>query len=325
MAGSSTSPFMLDVSNMIDERIESAIFRAIVTAITPDSVRIKRVGATDEDAQDYAACDIYPFPQVDDEVMVLRAGKGYVVMGRIVRSGLDVLHNQLSDLEISGVLTMGVGGSIIIGAGGFIEDADGSRWDQEGLRLVSGGAVADAVIFAALGDDIGYIQAENAAPAMCVAMNSGTVTRPPSLILRDEFVELGFNGLGFSTIGIPAVRVEFDNGTGTGGLVLCDGSTIPGSIGFGGGTGIFYVQNAFAVPTTNPASGGFLYAQAGAGRWRGSGGTVTTFGPAEPHCQDCGRDFALEWENDKYGKLALCMWCVTEGMSKGVIERRLPT
>lgn len=130
---------MLDVSNMIDERIESSIFRATVTAISANSVRIKRVGATVEDAQDYAAVDIYPFPAVDDEVLVLRLGKGYTVLGRLVRSGLDVLHTQLGDLLISGQLTLGTGGSIV--------DADGSSWSQSGIVLQSSALLGDSIRF----------------------------------------------------------------------------------------------------------------------------------------------------------------------------------
>lgn len=84
---------MLDVSNMIDERIESSIFRAVVTTIGADYVRIKRVGATVEDGQDYAAVDIFPFPELGDEVLVLRLGKGYTILGRLIRSGIDVLHS----------------------------------------------------------------------------------------------------------------------------------------------------------------------------------------------------------------------------------------
>lgn len=76
-----------------------------------------------------------------------------------------------------------------------------------------------------------------------------------------------------------------------------------------------------AAPGSNPTGSGYLYAEAGAGKWRGSGGTITTFGPAEPHCPECGRDFALEWVSEKYGKLAICMWCATEGLTKGIIKR----
>jgi len=49
---------------------------------------------------------------------------------------------------------------------------------------------------------------------------------------------------------------------------------------FGGGAGVLGIANAATVPTTNPAGGGVLYAQAGALKWRGSAGTVTTIAPA---------------------------------------------
>jgi len=49
---------------------------------------------------------------------------------------------------------------------------------------------------------------------------------------------------------------------------------------FGGGVGVLGIGNAGTVPNSNPAGGGVLYAEAGALKWRGSGGTVTTIAPA---------------------------------------------
>jgi hypothetical protein len=51
-----------------------------------------------------------------------------------------------------------------------------------------------------------------------------------------------------------------------------------------------FVGNAVTAPTGDPVSGGYLYALAGAGTWRGSSATVTTFGAAGPHCSRCGYD-----------------------------------
>jgi len=92
------------------------------------------------------------------------------------------------------------------------------------------------------------------------------------------------------------------------------------------GVGVLRVANATTAPTANPTGAGLLYANAGAGTWRGSSGTTTTFGPAEPHCPDCGRDFACAWENPKYGRLEVCMWCVIEqlvegGLTRGIIHQ----
>jgi len=42
----------------------------------------------------------------------------------------------------------------------------------------------------------------------------------------------------------------------------------------------FYLNNTTAAPVDNPANGGYLYVEAGALKYRGSGGTVTPLGPA---------------------------------------------
>lgn len=81
------------------------------------------------------------------------------------------------------------------------------------------------------------------------------------------------------------------------------------------GAGVIGIGNATTVPSVNPVGGGVLYAEAGAGKWRGSGGTVTTFGPADPHCPICTSDFVHEWENPKYGYLAVCMNCHCNGIN----------
>jgi hypothetical protein len=49
---------------------------------------------------------------------------------------------------------------------------------------------------------------------------------------------------------------------------------------FGSGTGVFGIRNAVAVPSANPTGGGVLYVEAGALKYRGSSGTVTTLAVA---------------------------------------------
>lgn len=49
---------------------------------------------------------------------------------------------------------------------------------------------------------------------------------------------------------------------------------------YGGGSGVLFVGNATTVPTTNPTGGGILYVEAGALKYRGSSGTVTTIANA---------------------------------------------
>lgn len=61
--------------------------------------------------------------------------------------------------------------------------------------------------------------------------------------------------------------------------------TSDGSLGFGlnsygGGVKVMSIVNAGTVPTSNPTGGGILYAEAGALKWRGSAGTITTIAVA---------------------------------------------
>jgi hypothetical protein len=49
---------------------------------------------------------------------------------------------------------------------------------------------------------------------------------------------------------------------------------------FGGGKGVVGIANANTVPASNPTGGGILYVEAGALKYRGSSGTVTTIANA---------------------------------------------
>jgi hypothetical protein len=59
-----------------------------------------------------------------------------------------------------------------------------------------------------------------------------------------------------------------------------NGSIGIGGASFGGGARVVHLANAATVPTTNPSGGGVIYCEAGALKYRGSSGTVTTLGAA---------------------------------------------
>jgi hypothetical protein len=92
--------------------------------------------------------------------------------------------------------------------------------------------------------------------------------------------------------------------------------------GFAGGVGVVKVTDRTTAPTSNPAGGGILYSEAGAGKWHGSSGTVTTFGPAEPHCPVCGSDFVTEHESPVYGYLSVCLKCMADELGERPWIRR---
>lgn len=74
------------------------------------------------------------------------------------------------------------------------------------------------------------------------------------------------------------------NGSGLVEIVRIDGNTrnmgINTTAQFGSGAGVIGIANATTNPSTNPTGGGVLYSDAGALKWRGSSGTVTTIAPA---------------------------------------------
>ena len=53
-----------------------------------------------------------------------------------------------------------------------------------------------------------------------------------------------------------------------------------GTTAFGGGKGVIGIANANTVPASNPTGGGVLYVEAGALKYRGSSGTITTIANA---------------------------------------------
>jgi len=60
-----------------------------------------------------------------------------------------------------------------------------------------------------------------------------------------------------------------------------DGNIALGGAGsFGAGAGVIFVKNRTTVPASNPVGGGLLYVDAGALKYRGSSGTVTTIAVA---------------------------------------------
>lgn len=59
-----------------------------------------------------------------------------------------------------------------------------------------------------------------------------------------------------------------------------DGNLLLNTTATGTGSGVLGMLNASVVPSTNPASGGVIYIEAGALKYRGSAGTITTLAAA---------------------------------------------
>ncbi len=82
-------------------------------------------------------------------------------------------------------------------------------------------------------------------------------------------------------------KIALGRGNGAGNVNTVDlyidgnGNVAIGSAGsFGSGVKVISIANATTLPSTNPTGGGILYVDAGALKYRGSSGTITTIAAA---------------------------------------------
>lgn len=73
------------IADMITKDQDKQIFRATVDDVVGNTVRILRTGATDPDTQYYPSMDSAGTLVAADEVVVLRIGSGYIVLGKVTR------------------------------------------------------------------------------------------------------------------------------------------------------------------------------------------------------------------------------------------------
>ena len=82
--------------------------------------------------------------------------------------------------------------------------------------------------------------------------------------------------------GLRQFSIYKGDGTATRGFLLDAGTATlsVGSVGLGGGAGGIGIVNRTTAPASDPVSGGFLLSRAGALKYKGGSGTVTTIAPA---------------------------------------------
>jgi hypothetical protein len=135
------------------------------------------------------------------------------------------------------------------------------------LNSGSGGKVGVATAAPSVALDVsGVIRAQGSTGASVgkgieIGYASGTTT--------GSFISFNRDGGAYTRLNIDGNPTSINGNTGQNiGLgVLTE---------FGGGTGVIGIKSATVVPSTNPTGGGVLYVQAGALKFRGSSGTVTT-------------------------------------------------
>lgn len=190
-------------------------------------------------------------------------------------------HPNMSTSERAGVINQ-----LQIAEGGSIVDANGSRWDTNGITLADPSTIAYGVkqieiVRAAVPTTSllwdGWIQSGSAHARIGPNWTDGTdrwmgfaggLMDIPG-VAADTW---GMAGVFYDGVG-PMLRAIAINGSGNWYIGF-------GPANFGGGAGVGFIENRGAAPSSNPSGGGFLYAEAGSLRWRGSSGTVTTIATA---------------------------------------------
>jgi hypothetical protein len=226
--------------------------------------------------------------------ILVGTGIGYSSDGVYTGSGIGIDKTGL--YGVSG----GVNQAYINSSGKLLAAGGNFSLDSNGVRFTAGASGVNS---------IEWYNGSNKAGAMYVdvtnkfAIFGGTVSVANGSVVLSAVTAyatpalrtLTIDGSGFHLSGTyvgsnpldVSGNISCDGGLHVGGTsdpgndnLLVDGNIGLNTTSFGSGAVVIGIANATTVPSTNPTGGGVLYAQAGALKWRGSSGTVTTIAAA---------------------------------------------
>ena len=159
----------------------------------------------------------------------------------------------------------------------ILKNATGYAWVPIRLGIGSTTSSPAELLHAAESSTGGriYAKIENTAP------NTGGNSGSAGVYLQGQahgwtiVTDVGLNGgdnLGVTSVTLGSTPVMFFDASGN--------VAINSTGSFGSGTGVVFLANRTAAPSGTPTGGGVLYAEAGALKWKGSSGTVTTIANA---------------------------------------------
>jgi hypothetical protein len=193
-----------------------------------------------------------------------------VTVSKTQRGILHVDNNEVQAVGKNASLTFGLGGSQFINTYHHISGA---------IRIETTGsgnlAVNPKMVFSVLngasttGTLTDYLEISH----------TGVVTIVGDFIIPDKIVHSGDTNTAIRFPSNDTVTVE-TNGSERLRVTSAGDIGIGTTDQFGSGAKVIGIANATTVPTTNPTGGGVLYVEAGALKYRGSSGTVTTIANA---------------------------------------------
>ncbi|MGH2688324.1 MAG: hypothetical protein ACRDKW_05905, partial [Actinomycetota bacterium] len=194
------------------------------------------------------------------------ATKGSIRLGV---SGNNFIFDETDGNLRMGTATQVASSKLRLSADKTVASAAGAVWDGTDVIASTATISGSTSITTATGFNLSVLRAPTLSAASAL-----TVTHAATLYIGGPPVG---GGAGPATITnayslwVDAGQVRLDGDVGLGGLV-------PTGLGHTGT--LTFVANLSVAPTANPAGGGVFYAEAGALKYRGSGGTVTTIAVA---------------------------------------------
>lgn len=197
----------------------------------------------------------------------------------------DIL--ELGDPGRSGQINiMSAGGITVQGAGGMHIASGGVLYFRNSVGGGSLSTIASLYIYP--GSGVNTWQFQNTITSMKIYFQDKTAASSTGILLSLE----GNNCTGAASTG-GELRLASGAGTTAAGAVTVYAgaaerhrvedagvSMFGGAGSYGGGAGVAFLATARTLPSTNPVGGGVLYVDAGALKYRGSAGTVTTLAAA---------------------------------------------
>ncbi len=216
----------------------------------------------------------------------VRVGAGQVFgVGEVSAAILGTFRKSGTGVDGLAALVADLGGSTsppsaaVLGVAGRALARDAATNDAFGLDYIAG--ASGQSLNAAYGARVQHFLSGS---GKTINTGYGYYFRSPTVIFGTITDIVGFNCE--AIIGGTNRRPFMDNGTGSAsgdsnGNRFRSNSQFGSVTGaFGGGDGVIGIANRATAPASNPSGGGVLYAEGGALKWRGSGGTVTTIAAA---------------------------------------------